>query len=317
MLKQKALLLLGSLIAVCGLSAVLVYSDRASISNRSQRTTPLTDIEPEHVERIEVRRARGQSIVMKRTKGGRQAHWRLEQPFAIDANLTRVHHLLGFARVASHQRIELAARSGEPGGPRSPLAPFGLEEPWAVLRLDEHQIDFGDKLPTADARYVRVGSAVHVISDAVTHQLQFGPTGFIGLHLLPADIEIGAIALDDARVVRTTEGWQVRRRDRPVSESNVPTDRLVEWLDQWRLAQAVAVRTLTVTANALDSKVTIEPATNRAPITFNVVRDPRTIRFIRAELGIAYELPTERAQALLTLPGGGAVSKLRESDEKR
>lgn len=126
---------------------------------------PLTDLERDRVSLVRVERTERLQLELQRDERG----WRLTHPREAAAKQNRVGQLLAIARAPVQQRFPADAG----------LAPYGLDKPKAVLQLNQLRLQFGDRDPGRDSRYVLVDGEVRVIDDVFFNLLSLPGSHFI------------------------------------------------------------------------------------------------------------------------------------------
>jgi hypothetical protein len=147
---------------ICGLAALLWWP----ASGPSTRGAMLTTLDPQRITSIRIERERLLTLSLQRN--GEQ--WQLHHPLNTIALPHRVGQLLAIASAPVVQHIR---------GERNDAA-FGLDEPTAVLQLDEQRLLFGDHDPTRQYRYVRVDAEIRVIDDIYFQLLTLPANHFAG-----------------------------------------------------------------------------------------------------------------------------------------
>lgn len=165
-------------VLVVGL-AVLVRQEFA----QEVRTARLTPLQPERIERVELRRSGEPAIVLVRRDGG----WRMLEPMAAPADAAAVARLLPIAAAPSRRALPVAAAD---------LGALGLSAPAIRLLLDGVELRFGAHDPIDIDRYVQVGDLIHLIEDRFSAQLLAAPAAWLDRRLLPAGFSPGLGSLD-------------------------------------------------------------------------------------------------------------------------
>ena len=124
----------------------------------------LTVLEPDLIALVRVERANRLQLALRRDERG----WRLTHPREAPAEQSRVRQLLAIARAPVQQRFP--ANTG--------LGQYGLDNPRAVLHLDQLRLQFGDRDPGQNSRYVLVGDQVRVIDDVFFNLLSLPGSHF-------------------------------------------------------------------------------------------------------------------------------------------
>jgi hypothetical protein len=131
-------------------------------------TTPtqpaLTGLAAEQVSSIRVERGDRLRIALQR----KQDAWQLTYPHQADAKTERVRQLLAIARAPVQQTFPATAD----------LSRYGLDRPHAVLQLDQLRLQFGDRDPAQESRYVLVEDDIRVIDELYFNLLNLPASHF-------------------------------------------------------------------------------------------------------------------------------------------
>lgn len=149
------------LAALTGLLLALHLWPAATPPQRS-----LTNLSPGAISSVRIERAGRLEIALQRHSDG----WQLVQPQQSAAVGRRVEQLLAIARAPVQRSYPV----------RDGLAQYALDQPRAVLQLDETRLEFGDRDPTQKLRYVRLGDEVLVIDDVYFNLLTLPARHFSG-----------------------------------------------------------------------------------------------------------------------------------------
>ncbi|WP_462329844.1 hypothetical protein [Thiohalocapsa halophila] len=168
-----------ALLAVLGVLALIVRLDL----REDARASRLTDLAPDEVERIVLKRAGEPMIRLERSGPG----WRMLEPHAVPADAEAVSRLLPVAQAAVARTLPAAGL--DPGA--LGLAPAGVD-----MSLDGLTLRFGGNEPVAALRYVQVGDMVHLIEDRYLPRLMTPITALVSRRLLPPDFSPGLGDLD-------------------------------------------------------------------------------------------------------------------------
>jgi len=168
-----------ALLAVLGVLALIVRLEL----REEARATRLTDLAPDEVERIVLKRAGEPMIRLERSGPG----WRMLAPHAVPADAEAVGRLLPLAQAAVARTLPAAGL--DPGA--LGLSPAGVD-----MSLDGLTLRFGGNEPVAALRYVQVGDMVHLIEDRYLPRLMTPITALVSRRLLPPDFSPGLGDLD-------------------------------------------------------------------------------------------------------------------------
>ncbi len=244
----------------------------------------LSALEPVQVTRIELQRDNEAATVLVL----KDKRWRMLQPYPIDADETRVGFLLDFLGARSLTRFAVV---------QADLAKYGLDPPHATLTFNDERFEFGDQHPLAANRYVRVGDAVHLVSDIINQHLMAEPASYASPRLLEERSAIAAVEVS---------GLTVEHRDGKltVSPDVGSADAVARFVEEWRDARAMRVRPFAPgeSAGGADSaQVRLEDGRT---LTFRIAGREPTLQLAREDLGLLYELTADAGKRLLSLDGG-------------
>lgn len=127
---------------------------------------PLTMLVEADISSIRVERSGRLELALQRTASG----WELTHPQQAPARLHRVQQLLAIARAPVQQEFAGAGA----------LAQYGLEQPAAVLQLNELRLAFGARDPSQHSRYVLANDEIRVIDDVYFNLLTLPAGHFVG-----------------------------------------------------------------------------------------------------------------------------------------
>ena len=127
---------------------------------------PLTHLAEAEIYQIRVERGDHLHLALQRGEKG----WLLTHPREATTEERRVQQLLAIARAPVEH--EFSADSG--------MAPYGLDDPRAVLQLNGLRLLFGDRDPGQDSRYVLVNDRIRVIDDVYFNLLSLPASHFTG-----------------------------------------------------------------------------------------------------------------------------------------
>ncbi len=122
-----------------------------------QPSPPLTELQPDQVNRIQITDNSGGEILLSR----RKRVWRLEQGQTL-ADAQRIEQLLGICNTPSLKSFP---------APVERLQEFGLVPPAILLQLNDLELAFGATDPIHGWRYVRIAEQIHLIGDGFHHHL--------------------------------------------------------------------------------------------------------------------------------------------------
>jgi len=133
---------------------------------REATQRPLTDLDPSTVTLIRVERGKRLHLALRRKDKG----WEMTHPRAAPAEERRVQQLLAITRAPVQQEFPAGDAPGR----------YGLETPVAVLQFDRLRLQFGDRDPSQNSRYVLADGRIRVIDDVYFNLLSLPPGHFAG-----------------------------------------------------------------------------------------------------------------------------------------
>jgi hypothetical protein len=218
----------------------------------------------------------------------RNKDWFVTAPYQMPANNFRVQSVLQVARAESHAQFSSNAHD---------LKKFHLDQPKALLRLNDTSISFGDTEPLTLRRYVLVGSTVHLIKDDVFHQLTQNATSFISLALLPEASIITRLSLPDMTLQKDQKNaaWILE----PNPNDGVSMDQINKLVDAWTTAQALAVEPYK--GGTTEQNFEISLASGNV-FKFTLLPDETDFVMVRKDVGIEYHLPLSAKKRLTQIP---------------
>jgi len=253
----------------------------------------LTALKPAQVQDIRIVRAKGKDIALKRVDDG----WQMQAPVTAPANDWQVQSLL---RVAKTESLSATPASG------LDLATYGLDKPAARLYLNKLELDFGNRTPLDDRRYVLIGNTIHTIQDVAYYHLIGRYTRYIDTRLLPQHAKIEGLTLPGMKLTLDKGKWELQPK--PARYSADAVSRLVE---AWQYASGLSVAPYTKVKHGAkkDEEVQVRLAGEKAPLVFRIVARKPDLILARPDLGIEYHLPQDQAKKMMTLTADIATTK--------
>ncbi len=274
-LNLSLLLLVGILLFV------VVYEPGKEVEPQPTRLTQLT---PEAVTHVYLKRITGKDIELVKESGGQ---WWMHKPYYLPANEFRVQSLLRLTQAESLSNHTLNGLQ---------LATYGLDKPRAVVTFNHtEQIKFGDTEPLQQRRYVQTGEQLHTIVDTFYYQAAGSPTIYLSHSLLPQAADIVKLVLPDLLLTLKEGQWQ-----RNPQYSELSADASIELIYNWQHAQALELRPTEVKNGKADIEIYIKNQVN--PIRFKLLQSEGEISLIRLGTGLQYIIAEDVYQRLVSLP---------------
>lgn len=270
--QTRANLVLASAVAL--LAVFLLWSEP---TEKSPAPKPLTPIAAAAVQAIHVDRTQGQAMHFER----HGEHWLMTAPVGAPAYGTRISAILGLLAEPSHAQLAVSKKE---------LARFKLDAPAVTLRLDGHEVAFGDTDPLNDRRYVRFEGRVHLIADTLYFQLTQNPGFFIEPRLLPEDAVPVRIAYPEFTLSEQDGTWTQQ------PDAGLGAGKLKAIALNWETARAITVRT--PLEGAAGGQVEIETRAGER-VRFDILAQEPNLILGRADLGVQYHMDNYTAEQLL------------------
>lgn len=163
-MNNRILINLGLLLLVLLLGTIAIYEP--GLEDNTQPRPPLTSLQPEAIQHIELNNPSHTKIALKKVNG----RWQMIAPQAAPANEKKIKELLGIVSTNSYSRF--------PVDPQR-LSEFGLDPAPIKLRLNNLELEFGGNDPLQFRRYVRIGNQLHLISNGFHHHLVAGVNDYL------------------------------------------------------------------------------------------------------------------------------------------
>lgn len=240
----------------------------------------LSTLDPRKVGSIRIERPGAAPVLVEK----RGDAWFVSMPFAARADALRVQDLLAIAAAKSPHRL-----------PAADLARFELERPQARLTLDAQSFGFGMVNALTREQYVLAGGAVYAVPARYGAALPKSPGQVASRQLFGAAEAPVRIALKDFTVELRDGQWTLAPRAADLGQED-----LARWVDEWRLASALAVEPRVKGKPLSAARVRLKGDTE---LTVSVLaREPELV-LARSDEQVQYRFRAGLAQRLLIPPG--------------
>ncbi len=274
-MRKRWLINLGLLATALLLSlTVFLQPGRAPDSQSSHPT--LTQRRASEVNRIGIQRREAEDIELRKDP---QGVWRMTRPLRLPANRFRLRNILEVLETGSFSRFPVDGHN---------LADFGLDDPRAILFLDDLQLDYGILEPLSQHRYLRLGDTIHLISDLQYPLLTGKAVNLVSLYPFGEKPELLAIKTPGYHLRQTKTGW------RPVGEITellASADSLQKLVDEWRHLQATRVSRVSEQPVDKAPEIRLTLQGQAAPLRFGEEITEMEWRLRRPEIGVVYHFP--------------------------
>lgn len=216
--------------------------------------------------------------------------WQLTAPVKARADNFQVQRLLELLDAASKDRF-----------PATGLARYGLNEPYARVTINQQTFDFGAVNEMSREQYVLTQNGIFPLALRYGAALPKNAWQLAGKQLFAPDEAPVAFEMGDFRLAQQDGKWQ-----RTPPAADLSQDDINRWVDEWRLATALAVQPPSK-KKPLDSvKLKLK---NGSEITIAVLqREPQLI-LARSDQEFEFQFVGDTAKRLLTPPAAAATPK--------
>jgi Domain of unknown function (DUF4340) len=246
---------------------------------------PLTAVDAAAVQKVEITRPQQPAVQLERRDG----NWRLTAPIAARADSLAVNSLL---------RVLQAPVESSVAPTDANLARYGLEPPELTARFDAATIEFGERHPLKDERYVKYGPAVTLISDQYYLSAAAPYANLVDSQLIEPGHKLVAIKLPDFALALTDGVWV-----RTPEIKTLSSDRINEFVDEWRHARALQVKP-PADKKPAEETVTLEferPGGGTSALAIDVAARKPELVLYRKDENLEYHFPEDTAERLLKL----------------
>ncbi|MGH8522240.1 MAG: DUF4340 domain-containing protein [Gammaproteobacteria bacterium] len=260
--------------------SVLVFVVISEPGKQEEAPRPkMSSIAPQSVNSIRITRPGGENVELH--KEGR--HWLLRQPFSVRADEPRVQALLDFLDDESQDAFPAKDHD---------LKRFGLAEPALRLQFDDSLFAFGDANPLSGRRYVLHGDTIHLTADTIYPALTGPAEDLASPRLLEEGTEPVKLTLPKYVLSRGAKGhWKLSSPDPRISSTA-----LQKLVDEWRYAQALAVRRKQERTSQGTVRIEFQAGT---PVQFEILAKNPEFVLARSDLALEYAISAETGQRLL------------------
>lgn len=261
--------------------AIMLIAGRGTPPPTEDAAFPLVAVAPDAVTTIEYRRNGLPAVRLVR----RGDAWRVTEPLPARADSSAVAGLLALAAATSASRM-----------PAGELVRFELDKPWASVKLEGHDVDFGASNPLTREIYVASSGYVHVLPTRAAAALPDSLGRLLDKRLFGPSEQPTGWRFASFSVTREAGRWRLASQ----SPAGISQDDLAAWAQRWREAVALDVRPMP--ASLEGERVDIDLDGGGRVALLIVQREPEPL-VVRLGEGLAYRLPRSGGQALLAAPG--------------
>lgn len=240
------------------------------------------------VKSIELRYGAAAPLALERTGEG----WRIVAPFAARADAFRVQRLLELAGAKATARFEASG-----------LARYGLHEPVARLKLGGEEFAFGAVNEMSREIYVQAAGGVFLLPLRAMTALPKSPLELVSRQLFAADEAPEGFDFGSFKVGRSDGRWTLTPAAGSTPGAEAGPDDIHRWIDDWRLASALAVQPASGRKPVETLKIRLKDGTEASLAVLE--RGERAV-LARAGQDFEYVFAGEAAARLLAPPAAAA-----------
>jgi len=227
--------------------------------------------------RIEI--AGAAPIVLERPASG----WQITAPLAARADNFQVQRLLGILEAKSKDRF-----------PATGLARFELNEPYARVTINQQVFSFGAANPISREQYLLTRDGIYMIDLRHGATLPGNVLQLVSKQLFAPEEAPVAFEFKEFSLAQQDGRWRLTPPAADLSQDDIN-----RWVDEWRLATALAVQLASDRKPLATVKVRLKSGDD---ITLSLLqREPHWV-LARSDQKFEYQLPGALAQRLLAPP---------------
>ena len=280
-MKGRAALNLALLAAIIALALFAYYKPQ-----KGEPEHKLSAIKAADATSIRIEIAGSPPIALARTG----ADWNLTAPLPARADSLQVQRLLEILDATARDRF-----------PATGLARYDLNEPPARLIINQQTFGFGAVNEMSREQYVLTQDGIYPVSLRYGTLLPRTVHQLISRQLFGADEAPVAFRFDDFRLEQRDGKWQLTPPGADLSADDV-----TRWVDEWRLAGALAVLPASNRKPLTVVKVTLKAGTEISVAVLQ--RDPQLV-LARSDRPFEYQLSAGAAKRLLSPPAAEPARK--------
>jgi hypothetical protein len=210
--------------------------------------------------------------------------WRMTAPIAARAETFQIERLLSILEARASARY-----------PANDLARYGLDKPFATVRIEDQTFDYGAINRTTREQYVRTGNAVYLVALAYSTSLPRNADALLARQVLAASEVPVRFELADFSVSLHDGTWTVT----PAS-NEMSADERNAWVDAWRHASAIRAAHNPNRAARADIRVELKDGRT---IAIDILRREPELVLLRRDEGIEYHFFGDSGRPLISPPG--------------
>ena len=264
-----------ALLAAVAVLALFAYF-KPHQSEPEHRLSALKAADVKHI-RIEI--AGSPPLVLERTA----SDWRLAAPVAARADSFQTQRLLAILDATSKDRL-----------PAAGLARFDLNEPYARVTVDQQTFSFGAVNPMSREQYVLTQDGVYLVPLRYGAALPKSALQLVSRQLFAADEAPVAFEFREFSLAQQHGKWVMAPAAADMSQDDIN-----RWIDEWRLATALAVQAADNRKPLATIKVRLASGSD---LTLAVLQREPELLLARSDQPFQHQFAGETAKRLLAPP---------------
>jgi Domain of unknown function (DUF4340) len=254
--------------------------------HQSQPEHRLSTLKAADARTIMIEIAGGAPIALERAA----SEWRLSAPFAARADDFQSQRLLEILDATSKDRF-----------PAAGLARFDLNEPNARLTINRQAFSFGAVNPMSREQYVLTQDGIYLIALRYGAALPKNALQLVNRQLFAAEEAPVALEFQEFRLAQQDGKWVMSPA---VVDSS--QDDINRWIDEWRLATALAVLPMSNRKPLATIKARLRSGND---VTLTVLQREPELVLARSDQQFEYQFAGEAAKRLLAPPTVATADK--------
>jgi hypothetical protein len=248
--------------------------------HKSEPEHQLSTLKAADAKSIRIEIAGAAPIVLERAA----TEWRLSAPLAARADSFQAQRLLEILDATSKDRF-----------PATGLARFDLTDPYARITINHQTFGFGAVNPMSREQYVLTQDGIYLIPLRYGAALTKDALQLASKQLFAAEEAPVAFEFKEFGLAQQDGKWRLTP-----SAADLSQDDLNRWVDEWRLATALAVLPMSDRKPLASIKVKLKSG---GDISLAVVQREPELRLARSDQQFEYQFTADAAKRLLAPPG--------------
>ncbi len=273
-MKSRQWLNVALLAAVTALALFAYYKP-----HQSEPELRLSTLKAADVKNLRIAITGSPPLVLERTA----SEWRLTAPLAARADSFQMQRLLALLDATAKDRL-----------PAAGLARFDLNEPYARVTADQQRFSFGAVNQMSREQYVLTQAGVYLLPLRYGAALPKSALQLVSRQLFAADEVPVAFEFKEFSLAQQDSKWIMSPAAADMSQDDIN-----RWIDEWRLASALAVQAADGRKPLATIKVRLK---NGGNLALTVLQHEPELVLARSDESFAYQFAGALASRLLAPP---------------